>query len=144
MAYSKFDTQESLTDFLENGDLKTLYKEKFINRTGWTNDSKEFYSDILSEIIIYENIYENNQIEKISRQNTYNVNHTGDTKNDDGDKNNINLDSEPVIAKKRFNLSLGGLGKIIGYEIPLKNSEKDKGLGKVDLISVKDKIIYFN
>ena len=142
MAYTKNETQKSITDFLENGDLKTLYKEKCVNRTGWTTDGREYYSDILSEIIISENTYGNNNIETISRNNSYNVHHDGDTNNDDGDKNNINQDSEPVIAKKLFNLNLGDLGKIIGYEIPLKNSEKDKGLGKIDLISIKDEIIY--
>ena len=130
MAYSKYDTQESLTNFLENGNLKTLYKEKFIKIIGRTNDSSEYYSDILSEIIISKKVYGNDNIEKVTRLNTYNVYHNAVTENDDGDKNNINQDFEPVIAKKLFNLNLGDLGKIIGYEIPLKNSEKDKGLGK--------------
>ena len=142
MAYTKYQTKKGIIDFFENGDLKTLYKEKFINRTGWTTDGKKYYSDILSKIIISENVYGNSNIDKITRVNSYNVDHDGDTKNDDGDKNNIKKDSEPVIAKKLFNRNLGDLGKIVGYEIPLKNSKKDKGLGKIDLISIKDEIIY--
>ena len=104
MAYTKSDTKNSIIDFLENGNLKTLYKEKFINRTGWTNDSKEFYSDVLSEIIISKNVYQNNNIEKISRQNTYNVNHTADTKNDDGDKGDIQKDSIPLMKNGLMNM----------------------------------------
>ena len=40
-------------------------------------------------------------------------------------------------------------GKILDYQVPLKNKSTDKGLGKIDLISVKEsskpgnKIIYF-
>lgn len=142
MAYTKANTQEALLEFLEKRELKILYKEKFINRTGWTTDGREYYSDILSEIIISKNVYGNNNIEKISRESSYAVLHDGKTKTNDGDNHDLGADSEPVIAKKLFNKDLGELGEIKGYEIPLKNSERDKGIGKIDLISMKDGGIY--
>jgi hypothetical protein len=50
---------------------------------------------------------------------------------------------EERFAIELFNWSKGGkifshIGKILEYQIPLKNSRADKGLGKIDLISVAD------
>lgn len=113
-------------------DFKNFYKQPFINYRGRTLDTKEFYTEIISQYLI-ENIEIFDKIEIVTRESSYKQGHTGTTTYD------VSNRLEERIAMDMYNQAeIPGLGKIVDYQIPLKNKQLDKGLGKIDLLSIKD------
>lgn len=131
MKYSK----NSLITEINKGILSmaTLYTSKFVNWTGRTIDTKEWYSEIISsELLQCLGVF--NKIPLVSRKDTYCVN----------SHDIISIDTksprkEEIFAKRLMGLKLGDLGEVIDFQIPLKNLKADKGLGKVDLVSCNKK-----
>ncbi|MCH8942111.1 MAG: hypothetical protein IIA48_06710 [Bacteroidetes bacterium] len=131
--------QETLNDLNnELSSIENLYKSGCVNWIGKTKDTDEFYSEIISNELLL-NLKEFDKISIVTRKNTYcRANHK---------KIEINLESprkEEIFAKRLAYLNLGELGEIKDYQIPLKDTKADKGLGKIDLISYNDetKILY--
>ena len=114
-------------------DIKTFYKQPFINYGGKTTDTNEYYTEVISKFLI-DNLNEYiNGIPKITRETTYKTStHTG----------LIDLSTpreEEKIAIEMFNQSRSGnpykfIGDIIDYQTPLKNKRTDVA-GKIDLLS---------
>lgn len=111
-----------------NKPIEFLYNEKFVNWSGKTKDSNEYYSEIIaSELLKNLSIFDT--IHQISRTNGYKIN--------DHTKIVIDLTShrrEEIFAKRLAYIKLEYLGEILDYQIPLKSTQKDK-LGKIDLAS---------
>ncbi len=134
MSYSNKSTIEQIEKELESP--KTLYKSNCVNWSGKTNDTSEYYSEVIAEHLLKEQNFEafDEGGFKVTRENQYfreNHNMIG-----------IDLESnrkEDIFAKRIAYLNLGKLGTIIDYQIPLKNTNKDIGLGKVDLVSFNEK-----
>lgn len=121
--------KDEIINKLENlKDISTLYKEDFINYRGDTTDTKEKYTEVIAEWLIKNfNLFDN--IKKITRQSSYKV----DTH--DGKYTPRPNPSEEIIAMDIFNQgSLNILGKILDYQIPLKNEQENKA-GKIDIVS---------
>ena len=140
---SKEETIDELNKELSTSPIRKLYKAKCINWTGTTTDSDEQqYSEIIAEEL-FKHRKEFDKIKSIKRKNPYyRENHC-----------NIKIDicksnrDEENFAKRITGLELGTLGLIKDYQIPLKdNLEKDnlenEGIGKIDLISYKDKNLF--
>jgi len=112
--------------------IENLYKSKCVNWTGTTSDTKEFYTEIIANELLRE-IKELDKIPTVTRTGTYcRENHK---------KIEIDLASnrkEEIFAKRIAFLNLGELGEIKDYQIPLKDTRADKGLGKIDLISFNE------
>ncbi|MBC8213021.1 MAG: hypothetical protein H8E71_00035 [Candidatus Marinimicrobia bacterium] len=126
----KKSRNETLAEFKkEFSIIENLYKAKCINWSGSTNDSDELYTEIISNEIL-RNLIEFDKIKTVTRSNTYcRENHKAIE---------IDLESnrkEEIFAKRIAYLDLGELGLIKDYQIPLKDTQADKGLGKIDLIS---------
>lgn len=121
--------KDEIINKLENlKDISTLYKEDFINYRGDTTDTKEKYTEVVSEWLL-NNIDLLYKIKKITRQSSYKV----DTH--DGKYTPRPNPSEEIIAMDIFNQgSLNILGKILDYQTPLKNEQKNKA-GKIDIVS---------
>ena len=121
--------KDEIINKLENlKDISTLYKEDFINYRGDTTDTKEKYTEVVSEWLL-NNIDLLYKIKKITRQSSYKV----DTH--DGKYTPRPNPSEEIIAMYIFNQgSLNILGKILDYQTPLKNEQKNKA-GKIDIVS---------
>jgi hypothetical protein len=114
----------------ELSDIENLYKSKCVNWTGTTNDTNELYSEIISNELLRE-LKEFDKIPPVTRTATYcRENHC-----------NVEIDicksnrNEENFAKRITGLTLDGLGLLIDFQIPLKDTRADKGLGKLDLIS---------
>ena len=135
MAYTKVEIREKLENFLQNNSLESLYKEDLINYIGTTTDTTEYYTEVISEFLL-EKITEDfnpfDNIESITRETGYKI----DSHYVENLKVLENNRKEENFAKKLFknNATLKGLGKILGFQVPLKNVQKDKA-GKIDLIS---------
>lgn len=114
------------------GDPKTFYNEKMVNYTGRTKDTKELYTEVIAEYIIKNINAFTNGIPEIKRSNYKMNNHNG--------KCNANSNRlEEKLAMSMFKMSKRGkafssIGKIIDYQIPLKNKQTNKA-GKIDLLS---------
>ncbi len=121
--------KDEVINKLENlKDISTLYKEDFINYRGDTTDTKEKYTEVIAEWLL-NNIDLLYKIKKITRLSSYKV----DTH--DGKYIPRPNPSEEIIAMDIFNQkSLNILGKVLDYQTPLKNEQKDKA-GKIDIVS---------
>lgn len=114
-------------------DIKTFYKQPFINYGGKTTDTNEYYTEIVAEFLI-DNLEEYiNGIPKITREGSYKtLTHVG----------NFDINTpreEEKIAMEMFKQSMSGkdydfIGKLIDYQTPLKNKRSDIA-GKIDLLS---------
>lgn len=125
--YTKAQIIAELEKCSEN--MSTLYTKKFINYGGKTTDTKEKYTEIVSEWLLNNfNLFYN--IQKITRQSSYKV-ETHDGKHNNPESNR----KEEITAIEIFNQgSLNILGKVLDYQTPLKNEGNDKA-GKIDIVS---------
>ena len=128
MGYSRQKIIEKIEDAKDN--MQTFYKSDFINYRGKTTDTDEYYTEIVCEWLL-ENLDLLNEIPTITREKGYL------TKTHDGVIRNLKSNrDEEIIAMKMFNQSeINGLGKILDYQTPLKNTSQNKGVGKIDLLS---------
>ncbi|MEK6653299.1 MAG: hypothetical protein AABY50_10245 [Nitrospirota bacterium] len=111
-----------------------MYKAPLINWSGCSSSGIN-YSEIIAERLISDGIVGRIlAIPEIERQN-YKV----DTH--DGKLAKKTMRKEEIFAKELFDYcssgdkQLNAIGKIIDYQVPLKASLKDKGIGKIDLIA---------
>lgn len=138
--YSREDTIKAIENAIKNN-IATLYNDKCVNWKGVTNDQNaESYSEIIAELLENDIFGKFSQIKPIDREN-YRGEHDGETENQTNRK-------EEIFAKKLFKYCKSGkklnkIGKILQYQIPLKEKLKDKA-GKIDLVSYNEseKIAY--
>lgn len=128
-------TRKNIIDKCEKAfdDIKTFYKQPFINYGGKTTDTNEYYTEIVAEFLIDNFDEYKNGIPKITRENSYR------TPSHNGDFDTNTPREEEKIAMEMFNQSKSGMdynfiGKIIDYQTPLKNKRSDVA-GKIDLLS---------
>ena len=121
-------------------DIKTFYKQSFINYNGKTTDTNEYYTEVVAEFIC-DNITEfKNGIPKITREASYRT---------DGHNGSFDKDTpreEERIAMEMYVQSQQGMkydyiGDIIDYQTPLKNKRCDVA-GKIDLLSYDGSTLY--
>ena len=113
-------------------DVKTFYQADFVNYRGVTEDTQEYYTEIIAAFLC-ENLNEFvSRIPMLSRSRPYNTaTHLGKY------SKNSNRDEE-IAAIKMFNQTKesGGfdyIGEILDYQTPLKAVRTDVA-GKIDLL----------
>ncbi len=121
--YSRDETIKALNDAFETPG--TLYKAKCVNWSGKC-EKGEYYSEIISEKLLED--IGNFNIVKFERD-SYFQNHSGEIKA-------FTNRGEEILAKSLLNKKIEGIGEIFDYQIPLKKSQKDTGVGKIDLVSI--------
>ena len=131
--YTESQTIENVK--MELKDPKNLYKGKAVNWIGETGDTKRRYTEVLSEYLL-KNIEELNKIPILKRKTSYDQEHDGTTVRDASNR------TEERIALSMFKKTYAHIGKILDYQVPLKNVAKDKGIGKIDLLSYDGKYLY--
>ena len=114
-------------------DMKSFYSQNFINYRGKTADD-HFYTEVVAEWLL-QHLDKFDEIQQIEREKRY------DTSSHNGIIDRETNRKEEITAKNLFNMKkeFEGFGKIIDYQTPLKNTRKDKGLGKIDLLSVNNR-----
>lgn len=129
--YTKLEILDRLILAMENMD--TLYQQDFINYRGMDSAEKLKYTEIIAEHLI-KNISSFKKIQMVTRQSSYRVvGHDG--KLDKPVSNRV----EEQLALNMYGNSYEHIGDIIDYQVPMKNSQKDKSVGKVDLLSFNGK-----
>ena len=152
--YTKSEVIQMVASYFQTNDCKNLYKDKCINFIGETKDTKENYSKVIVDYLV-EHIDEFkkglNTI-TVTRKTSYKTgSHIG--------KSDFDFNKRPRGERREEKIAHAMycqykdvpavFGKILDYQIPLKNTEHDVGLGKIDLLSVKDgskpglKIVHF-
>lgn len=127
MSYTRKQILLRLDEMASN--MSLFYKKGCINYRGKTTDTKEYYTEVISEWLL-EHLELLEQISPITRQSSYWV-YGHDSIPDNPDSNR----EEELIAmamKRQGHLML--VGQVLDYQIPLKNVQKDKA-GKIDLLA---------
>ena len=134
----KFSKNEIL-EMIENAkfDIRSFYKQDFVNYAGKTKDSKEYYTEIIAEwLLSHVDLF--NKIKLINREGSYRIeSHDGKIINQESNR------AEEKIAMKLFDYSqnkgeiFDKIWKIIDYQTPLKNIQTDDA-GKIDLLAYNE------
>ena len=135
--YSKHDILKKCE--LAICDAASFYQQGFVNYTGVTSDTQEYYTEVVAKFVL-EHLSAFKSIERISRKKCYY------TKTHLGNYSSESNRKEELTAIQLYNQSIdnGGLeilGKVIDYQIPLKDSHTDK-VGKIDMLSARDNTLY--
>ena len=152
--YTKAKVIERVSSYLNPNDCKKLYKDECINFTGETKDTKENCSKVIVDYLV-EHIDEFKKglsKIKVTRTDPYK------TKSHNG-ISDFNFEKRPKGERREEKIAHAMycqykdkpavFGKILDYQVPLKSTKDDIGLGKIDLLSVKNgskpksKKIYF-
>jgi len=128
MSYTREESLKQIRKHISN--IETLYQSDFLNRVGRTSDTRQSYSEIFSEEIL-KNLALFDSAPMITRQKSY-YTPSHARMRFDLERSNRN---EENFAKRLNQLSIDELGTILDFQVPLKNTQKDKGVGKIDLVS---------
>lgn len=118
-------------------DIGHLYQNPILNYQGNTIDTKQLYTEVAASEIL-NNIECLDKISVIQRTNPYRIISHQDREIPDSNR------EEEKIAIALLKKSYLGLlkdksfGKVFDYQVPLKQTRKDKGVGKIDLVSISD------
>lgn len=126
---SKEETIDELNKELYLYPIEKLYKADCMNWKGTTTNGKEQYSEVIAQELYLEHLEELRNITSITRRKSYyRENHCNI-------KINENNRKEENFAKRLYKKELETLGLIKDFQIPLKDTSGNKGIGKIDLIS---------
>ena len=118
-------------------DMKNFYKKEFVNYSGETSDTKEYYTEIIAEWLL-DNFYLFDTIKMISRESSYNVKtHDGKIKDEKSNREEEKIAMELFDYSQNKGVTFDIIGKIIDYQTPLKNVQKDD-VGKIDLLAYNE------
>lgn len=122
------------------GDIKTFYKQPFVNYNGQTDDTNEYYTEVVADFLCGNISAYINGIPQITREASYK------TAGHDGVFDAGTPREEERIAMEMFKQSKEGLpydhiGDIIDYQTPLKNKRSDVA-GKIDLLSYNGSTLF--
>ncbi len=116
-------------------DKKTFYKQPFINYRGKTDDTDEYFTEVIAEFLCCHITEFIGGIETITREETYKTKgHDGVIKDPDSGR------EEEITAMKMYDKTYDFVGKIIDYQTPLKNKRGDEA-GKIDLLAYEGKTL---
>lgn len=136
--YSKADFLDLLREAVD--DIDSFYAQNFLNYRGIASDTKERYENIAAEFVL-ENLAAFENIRVINRQSSYKTDGHEQLIPDDNKINEIKKGAvrrqEEWRAKSMYGKSYENLGKVIDFQVPIKDVHGDKA-GKIDLISFSE------
>lgn len=136
--YSKADFLNLLREAI--GDIDSFYAQNFLNYRGITSDTKERYENIAAEFVL-ENLAAFENIRVINRLSSYKTDAHEQLIPDGNKINEITKGAvrrqEEWLAKSMYGKNYENLGKIIDFQVPIKNPRNNQA-GKIDLISFSE------
>jgi len=132
MAYTENETLERIREELTS--IETVYKSSCVNWSGFTSDTKRRYTEIIAADIRH-NFQLFDAIQRITRERSYYSPSHARMRIDLEKSNRM----EEIFAKRINRLEFKQMGRILDFQIPIKNSSRDLGIGKFDLISFSAK-----
>jgi hypothetical protein len=137
--YSEDEIRDMVKEQL-NKDSHLFYKSAFLNYSGNTKDTQKTYTEVIADelAINYDRISQPLSIP--IRKKSFNSDHNGIA----NVKSRLQKFGGLKYCEKLLAIALYNsgqmycLGKILDYEVPLKEKQKPYNLGKIDLVSVDD------
>ena len=127
MGYIRNDILEQCKAAFQS--ISTFYKQPFINYRGKTEDTDEYFTEVIAEFLCGHISEFMNGITVITRESPYKTpGHDGVIKDLDSGR------EEEIIAMKMYDKQYDFVGKMIDYQTPLKNKRTDEA-GKIDLLA---------
>lgn len=147
--YSKEEIENMVKEWIDNPEndtkkgIETLYASPFINYRGKTRDTQDYYTEVIAEYLLKnDNLTKLKEMQKITRNSTYNVEGHDGLYDDSTDRIEEHMAMDMFIQCKDNEKKLfEGIGKILDYQVPLKDKKTDK-IGKIDILSVNDNTMY--
>ncbi len=141
--YAKSEIMEKVELYFKRKDCKNLYKDDCINYTGETKDTKENYSKVIVDYLVEhsEEFKQNFYNIIVTRRESYKTEGHDGISTFDFYKHPKGERREEIIAHAmycQYKDKPAVFGKILDYQVTLKNTNEDNGLGKIDLLSVID------
>ena len=127
-------TEKEIDEKIQICDISEIYRSDFVNYTSNLKGTKKSCSEYIMKTLLEKNIIKKfkKEIKTVTRKNSYKVKHKASS-------NNTSNRKEEIFAKTLINEELDVLGKILDFQVPLKNVETEKirkgTIGKIDLIS---------
>lgn len=126
--YSNQETIDVLNKEIAKG-ISRLYSSECVNWIGRTRD-EIYYSEIIAKELL-NSLKEFDRIPRITRNSSYKIHNHSQIVIDLSKSNRL----EDIFAKRLFGLEFKELGKILDYQIPIRDTNKDEGLKAFDLLS---------
>ena len=127
MGYTRNDILEQCKTAFQS--KSTFYKQSFINYRGKTEDTEEYFTEVIAEFICGHISEFMNGITTMTRESSYKTpGHDGIIKDLGSGR------EEEIIAMKMYDREYDFIGKMIDYQTPLKNKRNDEA-GKIDLLA---------
>lgn len=117
--------------------MNTFFQQPFVNYRGNAKDSPMPVVEIVAKHLL-ENPQLLNAIQMIERDGSYKTNTHDGVTDVPGRTGNAVLETALRMYGQRF----CGIGKIIDYHTPVKNSRNDCGVGKIDMLSETEQEVY--
>jgi len=139
--YSVKDIEDICSKYLEENGVSSFYNCGAVNYAGSSEGLK--YTEIVAGFVL-DNIKEFDNIKSICREKngrSYNSKHNGKYNSKSTRKEELDAIIMFNQCRKSVEQSVGDIGCVIDYQIPLKNEQRDKA-GKIDLLSQKDNTVY--
>lgn len=109
-----------------------LYKHDEVNYKG-ISDEKELYNEIIAEYILKNPDILNTK--SYIRDKTYNVDRNKYKRPESNKRKEENIAITLWEKAQQNHTFENSIGKILNFQVPLKTSQKDTGLGKIDIVS---------
>lgn len=137
--YSSYYKRDNIISMVEKAinESLPLYKQPFVNYKRRTTDTKQMPTEIISELLLSRLSGTGSDrsilgVKCITRKKSYMIKHKSRPEQGDSNRN----EEWNAINMLRMGISNPEYGKIIDYQVPLKNIRANSGVGKVDLISI--------
>jgi len=142
--YSREGVLTKVRNLLAESKIDNLYQQKCINWKGKANDKNEYSSDIIAGELLLSVLTGNfKTIKCIQRQRSYNPRRGKRREKTNNQKvRRASNRAEERFARSLYGAELPNLGKVLNYQVPLKEIRNNKGVGKVDLITLNKKKVY--
>jgi len=138
MSYSRNDILSKCNAAFK--DIKTFYKQPFVNYNGKTVDTNEYYTEVVAEFLCNNLKAFIDGIPQITREKSYKtLTHNGVF--DEGTSREEERTAMEMFNQSQLGLKYDFIGDIIDYQTPLKNARDDKA-GKIDLLSYDGSTLY--
>lgn len=132
MSRKLYTKNEIVSKLKEIKNVEKIYSSNIVKYKGNTKDTDEKYSEVISqELLNNSSKYNWDNIKQIKREKNYNIEHDG----------KYNVESprvEETIAMKMYNNTYSSIGKMLNYQVPLKDKAITEA-GKIDLIAYEEK-----
>lgn len=138
MGYTKSEIRAQCEQAFENKSL--FYKKGFINYRGKTNDTKEYYTEVIAEFLCeYIDDYVDG-IECISRKSSYKTDGHDGVYDPDSNREEEQIAMQ-IFTQSRDHGAFDLIGTIVDYQTPLKSTVHDDA-GKIDLLSFDGRVMH--